>query len=492
MKTNSIKQESGTFHLIEQALIAIPNDQWPKKIEDLASKFGNKLALLPLQTATNNQLHQQDLQANEFVFIYGMPSVLLRRIDNSPWVISLTMGVSQMELITRGVHGPVYLALQLFESRPSEQWPELLKELSLDFPHEFVILTKLDLTLPQDKMAKLNNNELVWEVRSQNQAIVHVLLPDQKSILRVISTPVDNSFHIAIIVVIFFATVSIFLFIWVYPLWRDLKRLSITADNFGNGYLTQRAELAKSSVVSRLAHSFNQMADRIEKSIEGQKELTNAISHDLRTPLYRLRFAFEMLNCSDTTEIKQKKYRNSIDTSIDDLDHLIDQTLILSRYNRTMDISHFSTCALAEKIIDEVDYFRLENPALIVDFDISPELEERMLFVDSRALLRALNNLLSNASRYSKEHIKVSLIIDENNYQLTVEDDGPGISESQWPSVFEPFVQLKNSHRSTASGHGLGLAIVKQIALWHKGNIDISHSTLGGAKFDFSWPLQLK
>ncbi|MGF1909936.1 ATP-binding protein [Vibrio kasasachensis] len=492
LKTASIKQESGTFHLIEQTLADTPTEKWPQKIEQLALEFGNELQLLPLPTATKNQSLQQQLQRNKYVFIEGIPNLLLRRVGDSQWVISLAMGMSEKEYIIRAARGSFHLAIKKFESSPREQWPEQLKELSTYFPHDIKLLTKADVALDQDQMAKLNQNEPIWEIRDQIQVVVHALLPDQHTILRVITVPAHNSLNIAMVSLIFIVIVSVCMFVWVYPLWRDLKRLSITADKFGYGYLTERAELAKTSVVARLGLSFNQMADRIEKLIQGQKELTNAIAHDLRTPLYRLRFACEMLHSDDISEKDRQKYQRSINTSIDDLDHLINQTLILSRYNRAMDISHFSEINLASKIAVEIDHYRLEYKSLTVNFDLTPELENRLLFIDSRALLRALNNLLSNAARYAKEQVKIGLYLNNTHCVLTVEDDGPGINEEHWQSVFEPFVQLQNTHRDIANGHGLGLAIVQQIALWHKGEVSIGRSALGGAKFDIGWPLQLR
>ena len=492
VKSALVKQESGTFHLLEQELAAIPTEQWPQKTEQLALEFGYELRLQPLQTATENQSQQQALQANQFIFIEGVPNRLLRRVGDSQWVISLALGITLNEQVTRSARGAIYLARQTFESIPSEQWPGLLKELSTHFNHELTILTQADLALDQEQMEKLNQNELVWQKIDEAQLVAYILLPDQKSILKVITPSFSDTGAMTLIFIIFIVSVSVCMFVWVYPLWRDLKRLSVTADNFGDGYLTQRAELSKTSVIARLGRSFNQMADRIEKLIKGQKELTNAIAHDLRTPLYRLRFAFEMLHSDDVTEKEQQKYRRSINTSIDDLDHLINQTLILSRYGRAMDISHFSECNLVSKIADEIDHYRLEHRALTVDFYLCPGLENRLLFVDNRALLRALNNLLSNAARYAQKQVKISFNINNTCCMLTIEDDGPGIEEQQWQSVFEPFVQLQNTYRDAASGHGLGLAIVQQIALWHKGDVNIGHSALGGAKFDIRWPLQLR
>jgi two-component system sensor histidine kinase RstB len=98
-----------------------------------------------------------------------------------------------------------------------------------------------------------------------------------------------------------------------------------------------------------------------------------------------------------------------------------------------------------------------------------------------------LNNLLANAVRFAEETIQVTLERHPNNWVLIVEDDGIGIPQDMWQSIFDPFTQVNNEQRDTSTGHGLGLAIVKQIAHWHEGEANVSQSELGGAKFIITW-----
>ena len=495
LKSFFVKTYSGTFYLLQKRLQASPSEQWPTQIKQLSSEFSYELRLLPLHSATEDPSLQAQLQANEFVFSNGEPELLLHRVFNSQWVISMALDISEKETISRNSRGSVYLMKQEFEGVPSERWPEVLADLAAHFHFNLNILANAELNqeLDQNKLDQLAKGQLVWLTQPDGQLMFYHQLPGKKSVLKAGAITVNTNTQWIYLAfgIIFVLTVSIGMFLWVYPLWRDLNRLTATATDFGDGYLEQRADLVKNSVISRLGLSFNIMADRIEKLILGHKALTNAIAHDLRTPLYRLRFAFEMLDDEDISEQEQQKYRHSISTSIDDLDHLINQTLVLSRYSRAMDITHFSECKLAGKITDEIEQFRLEHSTLSVDFERDNDLAEYQFFVDHRALLRALNNLLSNASRYANTKVKVALSTDQQDCVLTVEDDGPGINKEQWEKIFQPFAQLENVQRDSASGHGLGLAIVQQIALWHKGQVHITHSSLGGAKFEIRWPLDL-
>jgi two-component system sensor histidine kinase RstB len=498
-RINEYAQESyfittfkGTFSLIETRLVTIKPVHWKQEIEDISTHFGFKLQLLPLQGASNKANKQQDLLSNEFILNIGEVSSLLRRVGDSQWVISLDLDESSEENFRRHSAGPLYLLSLHLQQLPEPQWQSSLKKLAENYPFELAILDKNKLVLTERQIEQLNNNQqLVISLTNQLTSFYYPL--SESKVLRAgeVNTHGDEVFFYFLLVFTFVALISLAMLFWVYPLWRDLNLLADTAGNFGDGYLKQRAKVSKYSLITRLGSSFNTMAASVEKLILGHRELTNAIAHDLRTPLYRLRFAFEILDDDDLNAQQKQKYKSSINSSIDDLDHLINQTLMLSRYSRMMDISQFSHCLLGDKISNEIDHYRLQQKQLVMMVDIDDSLKNRNLLVDSRALIRALNNLLTNAGRYAKTKIKVSLHEREQHCFLSIEDDGQGIAEAQWGKIFEPFAQLDNAQRNAGNGHGLGLAIVKQIAMWHKGDVTISHSPLGGAKFEIRWPLQL-
>jgi two-component system sensor histidine kinase RstB len=279
------------------------------------------------------------------------------------------------------------------------------------------------------------------------------------------------------------------MFLWVSPLWKDLSKLNIIATNFGDGALDERAKITKKSTVSSLAVSFNQMADKIESLFSSQKQLTRAIAHDLRTPLYRLRFAFEMVRSDDASKEEKATYFEAIDTSINDLDQLINQTLLLSRYTSAVDLTNFNLTNLAQKIQYEIDCFALEINDIGIDFSANSSLLDLEVYIDKRAMIRAINNLIVNASHYATSKISIQFYQDNTDYFICVEDDGLGIPSSEWEDVFIPFKQIDNEQRDSNSGYGLGLAIVKQIMQLHNGEVILSDSSLGGAKFLLSWPI---
>ncbi|NTS77532.1 ATP-binding protein [Catenovulum sp. SM1970] len=494
-KSWAIKTYQSTFYLLNKSLRSIPESQWQKEIDILSKDFGYELLLLPIKQGDTEDDLSRALLSDEFVYQNTDPGQLLRRIPNSQWAISLSLNPNENERISRSASGGIALLKKELENQPTEQWLRVTNDLASRFDYDIDILSVDDISLESDKLSQLHQQELTWQYDQDYNLIFYQMLSNGHSVVRIssINENMLTAKIFTVIILAFVTAISIAMFLWVYPLWRDINKLTKTAALFGEGYLDKRSVMAKTSVLARLSDSFNQMAERIEKLIVEHRELTNAIAHDLRTPLYRLRFAFEMLREEGVSQQDKYKYQSAIDNSIEDLDHLINQTLILSRYSRATDVTLFTQCYLAQTILKEVAYFRDQHDDLNIELVIAKDLEHRQLFVDEKALNRALTNLLSNALRYANHNLKVSLLLSVNEgvevCSLIVEDDGKGVSDEDKHRILKPFTQLDSKEREANSGHGLGLAIVNQIANWHNGSITVEDSELGGAKFALTWPI---
>ena len=491
-KTRYVKTYSGTFHLIEQAITASPHTS-NMDFSALAEHFGYALSLQPISEAALTDAQAAQLGAGEFVFINSEPELLLKKLPESDQVITLALDLSEEEEILRASQGTLHLISEKFNRTPVADWDELITQLAPHFHFELSYLPRSAITLSSSAEKNLETNNLTWEASQEQHLTFYSELEQQQMLLVAKAVPISSvsPMIIVMILLMFIVVISLGMFLWVNPLWRDLTDLGNTASAFGKGELTLRAKLSKTSVIARLGEAFNTMAKRIEALVKNQRQLTNAIAHDLRTPLYRLRFAFEMLDDESLSKAEKLRYRQSVGKSIDDLDHLINQTLLLSRYSQTAELAHFTDCKLGQKIQQEIEFVRDEQDKISIDLKLQKGLEAQSFFVDSSAMIRVLNNLISNACRYARSKIQISLLHDETtqHYHLIVEDDGPGIDEKYWQQVFEPFTQLGNEQRDLNMGHGLGLAIVRQISQWHQGGCKLSRSHLRGAKFEIFWPV---
>ncbi|UPQ87174.1 ATP-binding protein [Vibrio sinaloensis] len=478
-----------SFDILIDKLIDKPESQWQDIVRSYAKHFAYPLRLERVDNYQHNSQVIDSLMTGDTAFLFGDPMALLKRVGASEYLIYFALNESTELAVLNQAKGTLYLASEQLRTLPTALWQQDLAEKNARIPFEISLKSANELSATGRKAVERSTGEIVSYLNSAGQ--VELLAPVEPDVWLHVQDDMSQSTQMKLTSAIgglFFLLISLALVLWVFPLWRDLKRLVKTANEFGKGVLSERANASRLSMVSQLSRSFNTMADNIERLIAGQRELTNAVAHDLRTPLYRLRFALEMLEDQSLSEAQKHKYHNTIHSSIDDLDHLINQNLLLSRYSRIADITQFTQCCLADDLAKEVEFFHLEHADIDVRFYCSPELRSLTLLIDKAAMMRAVKNVLANASRYAKRKIAISFSHHCGGYRIIIEDDGPGIPPHEHDNIFEPFVQLDNRERSSDKGHGLGLAIVRQIMQWHQGSVTVSGSPMGGAQFVLAWP----
>ncbi|TDR78435.1 two-component system sensor histidine kinase RstB [Paludibacterium purpuratum] len=269
--------------------------------------------------------------------------------------------------------------------------------------------------------------------------------------------------------------------LWMRPHWRDLMTLEQTATRLAHGHFTARARLPESSGVRRVGQAFNRMADSIAELLASKKALTNAVAHELRTPLARLRYRLEL------TEDADSPAHQAMARDLDEIDKLIEELLLHAKLDRPeapLTPSTFNAAGwLDDRIAGQVSLAPELNWVRL-----PLEADAEAITADHHLLTRVLDNLLSNARRYTNTLVRVSLRLEKGQHVLIVDDDGPGIPPEDRDRVFSPFVRLDSSRHRSTGGHGLGLAIVERIARAHRGQVRIDTSPEGGARFIFSWP----
>jgi signal transduction histidine kinase len=245
-------------------------------------------------------------------------------------------------------------------------------------------------------------------------------------------------------------------------LTRRLERLQSSVEALGAGQLSTRITMEGDDEVGRLAHSFNRSAARIEALIEAQKTLLANASHELRSPLARIRMATELMEQQAPPAIRAELNRNIVE-----LDQLIDEILLASRLDANADSD-------ANQAFELVDLTALvAEECARIDPEIVAEMAAQAIDMhgDARLLRRMVRNLLENARRYGNgTAIKVSLAALANQIVLEVCDGGPGIPEAERENIFAPFYRLPGA-RERDGGVGLGLSLVRQIAQRHGGDV---------------------
>jgi len=241
--------------------------------------------------------------------------------------------------------------------------------------------------------------------------------------------------------------------------------------------------------IGLLAHDFDSMADKLQRSAKQQIELSRNISHELRSPLARLRVALELArrHAGDLAEFQR------IETEAERLDMLIGQILSYSRLE-SRGLEEPAPVNLTNLIQDVVDDVRFECRSdgiddVNVQFDSSEELVVRG-FAD--ALTSAMENVLRNAVHHSPSGGEVAVILEQrgDDTTITITDQGSGIPDDELESIFEPFYQTRAAVTENSShGTGLGLAIAKRAISNNSGSIRASHADGGGLRIEISLPI---
>ena len=249
---------------------------------------------------------------------------------------------------------------------------------------------------------------------------------------------------------------------------RRLERLQAGVEALGSGQLSARVAVHGKDELAQLATSFNASAERIEKLVSAQKTLLANASHELRSPLARIRMALEV---AQPTDLNTKE---EIQKNIYDLDQLIDEILLASRLDAT----------ISEPIPREA----IDITALIAEecARANVELEAPVIQMhgDTKLVRRLVRNLLENAQRYGGGST-INVILtrpNEKTIEFEVCDRGPGVAEVAREKIFEPFYRLPGSSERDG-GVGLGLSLVKQIALRHGGAVECLARDGGGTCF---------
>ncbi len=275
-----------------------------------------------------------------------------------------------------------------------------------------------------------------------------------------------------------FAAVAAGAFPVVRRLTRRLEALKQGVEAFGAGALHRRVAEDGHDEVAALGASFNRSAARIEALLHTHQSLLANASHELRSPLARLKMALAMLEDSPASE--RAALQAEIHVNIGELDALVEEVLLASRLDA-------ATAPGRESAPEAVDLLGLaaEEAARV-----GAEAGGVSLTVmgDERLLRRALRNLLENARRYGGDTVDVSVGREGGDAVLCVADRGPGVPEALRERIFEPFFRLPG-HAEREGGVGLGLALVRQIAERHRGQVGCRPRDGGGSVFSLRLPL---
>jgi signal transduction histidine kinase len=260
---------------------------------------------------------------------------------------------------------------------------------------------------------------------------------------------------------------------------RRLEQLERGVTRFGEGALDTRVAVEGRDEVAQLARAFNRSFERISGLLTRQRRMLQSASHELRSPLARVRMAFELVRDADAAE--QARIGAEVERDIAELDALIADLLLAGRLSDTELPKEFTPLALAEIVREETRRVNASYAEQPEDAALSVQGNARML----RSMVR---NLLENAKRHGREPVSASFGVEGGALKLWLDDQGGLLPEADRERIFEPFYRPPGHREGKDGGVGLGLALVRSIAEHHGGSVRyVAHQ--GHSRFEVTLPL---
>ena len=255
---------------------------------------------------------------------------------------------------------------------------------------------------------------------------------------------------------------------------KPIRLIKKATTKLGQGDFDSRVEGVGhlSGELEQLANSFNKMAEQLQQNQSSQRRLLGDVSHELRSPMTRLQMALGLAQQESTTPQAREQYLQRCQREIDRLDHMIENVLVLSRLENTLQNAEYeqvNLSTLIQNIIND-EQFIADKKSIKISYNAPAKI---ILLADQTLLTSAISNVLNNAVKYSPEKsaINVQLLLEKQKVILVVSDSGNGVPEESLTQLFTPFYRVNLARDRATGGTGLGLAIAKQAVLTHQGEI---------------------
>ena len=474
---------SGTFKLIGEGAgrhVGVQREQWLQAIEQLSDL---KITQSPISEFPHTRLVARKLKQDKFFFRVEKnlsQSKAYVLLDNGQSYLSVTMNDFGSSLVRLSA----FLMLNELGRHPSDKRLKALDSLRQSFAYPIKIKDIDSLAISPITRRTIQSGDIAVQLVnvSIGSSFLMAYTPLGNSPYALVLGPIPffDWFPISLlvfIIVIILILMAIVCFVLVRPLENRLAEVDLQIDQIGHDKAITLSQ-PKGDAIGKLAVTVHAMAGRIHKLIDAQNSMVSAISHELRSPITRIRFRLHALEKPENALCLE-----GIERDLAELEGLIDEVLTFSKLKRDTPILTLETIELASELQQVINRHPSHSHRITVNIPMG-----LCVIADKRYFLRLLDNLFNNALRYAETHIEIGASFDDNHYTLWIKDDGPGMSAEQAATIFEPFTRVDSSRNRQSGGYGLGLAIVQQIAIWHGGSVYFDAQVKQGALVYFQWP----
>lgn len=318
--------------------------------------------------------------------------------------------------------------------------------------------------------------------REYNEYFIQTVNPQKEGFNEIFDSPWLMS-----VIVMCVAFPILFFLSW--RLTRPVKELRLAANAIALGDLKTNPKIEKQGIkeLRDVGRSFNQMVTALQDLNQYQQRLLADISHELKTPLARLQLAVAIIRRrnGESSEIDR------IENEIQKLNTMILDLLSLSRQqvNSHLVRAKFPVQQIWFDILEDAKFEMNENGLALEIHNHIPPSERYYINGNCQLLSSAVENVIRNAKKYAETRVSVVLTIHKKNLVIDIEDDGPGVPESEYEQIFRPFYRVDEARARQTGGTGLGLAIVLNAVQQHKGTVVASKASIGGLRVEIVLPL---
>ena len=341
---------------------------------------------------------------------------------------------------------------------------EFIKEQEFNFIYDERWFSPLDRTLRRELKSRFSNNKF-WFNTTSYKELVDLRIKYQNGFFKFL-IPRDRLTSSSARIFGLWITVPAIIMVIISLIFlknqtRPITALAKAAERFGKGEEIEEFKPSGAAEIRQAGFEFDKMRKRILRHLNQRSEMLSGISHDLRTPLTRMKLQMAF--------VKDKDIANKLTEDINEMEKMLNEYLQFTSSSYLEKDELFDLSDLIEEIINK---YNNEN--------ISKDLPVRIYFNGRKNLIRrCINNLIDNALKYGQK-VNIELSKKTTNIFINIEDDGPGIPEKEYDNVFKPFYKIDKGRAETKSSVGLGLSIASDIIRSHGGNVKLEKSSLNG------------
>tara|TARA_B100000900_G_scaffold196831_1_gene166568 strand:- start:161 stop:1480 length:1320 start_codon:yes stop_codon:yes gene_type:complete len=418
------------------------------------------------------------------LLIVAIPIILIQLIITIVFFDSLWIKTNKG--MTRALVGEIQTFIQVYSNDNYEKDEimnffslyqdlniEFVENKNFDFTYNERWFSPIDRTLRRELKSKFGS-EIFWFNTTNYKELVDLRIKFKSGYFKFI-VPKDRLTSTSARLFGLWITVPAFVVIIISLIFlknqtRPITALAKAAEKFGRGDNVDEFKPSGAAEIRQAGYEFDRMRKRIIRHLNQRSEMLSGISHDLRTPLTRMKLQIEF--------IKDKSLAKKLAEDINEMEKMLNEYLQFTSSSFIEKNELFNLSDLMDEIIVKYNNKNITN-------EISPK-----VYLNGRKNLikRCLNNLLDNSIKYANK-INIELLKKKTNLVIKVEDDGPGIPESEYENVFKPFYKIDKGRADSKSSVGLGLSIASDIVRSHGGNIKLSKSNLNGLEVRIFLPV---